>query len=84
MQKHTKNYLEYFGLSPGDFISCEWCGAAAVDLHHIVRRSSFGSKRKEEQDNVKNLIALCRKCHDDADSGKLSKCELQDKHNQNL
>lgn len=61
MQKHTKVYFEYFGYGVDSFIACEVCGAKAVDIHHIVRRGMGGSKTKDE---IQNLMALCRKCHD--------------------
>lgn len=73
MQKHTKNYLDHHGYTTADFIPCEVCGAKSVDIHHIEPRSKFGSKRKEEQDNINNLIALCRICHDKAHSYEYSK-----------
>ena len=38
---------------------CEYCGKKAIDPHHIIYRSQGGSNEEE------NLIALCRKCHDD-------------------
>ena len=40
---------------------CEYCGKKAVDPHHIIYRSQGGNNNK------KNLIALCRKCHDDVE-----------------
>ena len=43
-----------------DFISCEVCGAKAVDIHHIEPKGMGGSKNK---DFIANLIALCRSCH---------------------
>lgn len=63
MQPHVKNYLESLNLSTADFIACEVCGGKAVEVHHIVFRSKFGKKRKDEQDAPANLIALCRGCH---------------------
>lgn len=52
---------------------CEVCGKTAVDIHHIIPRSKFGKKTKELQDDVSNLIALCRECHDKAHNNKLTK-----------
>jgi 5-methylcytosine-specific restriction endonuclease McrA len=66
MERHVKNYLQAFGYDESDTILCESCGNKAVDIHHVESRSSFGSKRKKEQDEVSNLIALCRPCHDEA------------------
>lgn len=56
--------MKHFGYTEPDFIACEYCGSWAVDIHHIEPRSKFGSKRKNERDDIKNLIALCRRCHD--------------------
>lgn len=84
MQKHTKVYYEYFSYAPSDFIGCECCGEKAVDIHHIKPRSHFGSKMKGtlvgQQDNIENLIALCRVCHDKAHSGLLDRVELSHIH----
>ena len=38
---------------------CEFCGKRAVDAHHIKYRSHGGNNL------LKNLIALCRSCHED-------------------
>jgi len=38
---------------------CEYCGKKAVDIHHIQSRGQGGSN------DINNLIALCRKCHND-------------------
>jgi 5-methylcytosine-specific restriction endonuclease McrA len=84
MQPHTIVYLEYFGYSTADFIACECCAAKAIDLHHIIPRSKFGKKTKHLQDKIDNIIALCRKCHEDAHAEKLSKEYLQEIHNKNL
>lgn len=62
-----------------DVIMCEYCkSGVARDIHHIIPRSKFGSKRKEEQDHVTNLIGLCRPCHDDAHANKITKEQLQE------
>lgn len=60
MRKHTKIYFDHFGYDESDFISCEVCGAKAVDLHHINCRGMGGSKKK---DFIENIQALCRSCH---------------------
>lgn len=62
MKKHTRIYFDHFGYGDDSFIPCEICGARAVDIHHIVRRGMGGSKTKDE---IQNLMALCRKCHED-------------------
>ena len=73
MKKHTKVYLNHHGYSVADIIFCEACGAVAVDIHHIEPRGMGGSPSK---DVPENLIALCRDCHGKAESGEISKEEL--------
>ena len=46
---------------------CENCGEKAVDLHHIICKGLGGSKTK---DYIENLIALCRDCHEKAETDK--------------
>jgi len=84
MQKHVKIYLEYFGKSTADFVGCEICNSKAVDIHHIIPRSKFGSKTKDEQDKIENLIALCRNCHNEAHANSFSKEQLTEIHKKNL
>jgi predicted restriction endonuclease len=76
MQNYKKIYLNYFGYGEQDFIICEACQNEAVDVHHIYGRG-------EGKDEIKNLIALCRKCHDRAHSSKnyVSPDEFQLIHN---
>lgn len=59
---HTQVYMQYFGYDKSDFIPCEICKKESVDVHHIEARGMGGSK---EKDVIKNLMALCRKCHTD-------------------
>jgi 5-methylcytosine-specific restriction endonuclease McrA len=66
MRKHTKIYIDYFGYDTCDFVPCEVCGAKAVDIQHIEPRGMGGSKTK---DVIENLMAMCRKCHHEADFG---------------
>ena len=66
MQPHIKNYFKAFGYDESSVILCELCGSVASDVHHVLARSKFGKKRKAEQDNVNNLVALCRLCHNKA------------------
>lgn len=73
MQRHIRNYLASIGADESTRIRCEVCNALAVDIHHIIPRSKFGSKRKEEQDAPDNLIALCRTCHENAHKNLLTK-----------
>ena len=55
--------MDYFGYGEQDFIPCEACQNKAVDIHHI-------NGRGEGKDVIRNLIALCRKCHDRAHNSK--------------
>ena len=76
MQRHIRNYLASIGADESTRIRCEVCNDLANDIHHIIPRSKFGSKRKEEQDAPDNLIALCRLCHEKAHKNLLTKDEL--------
>jgi predicted HNH restriction endonuclease len=75
MQKHTKIYFEYFDYTKADFIGCEVCKNRAVDIHHIEQKGMGGSKSK---DYIKNLIALCRNCHEKAHANIITKIELKE------
>ena len=59
MKKYTKAYMDYFGYTTADFIPCELCGSRSVDIHHIWARSI----RKDLENDISNLMALCRECH---------------------
>ena len=71
MTKHAKIYMGHFGHGIDDVILCEVCMAKAVDIHHIQYKSRGG------KDEIKNLMALCRKCHDKAHSEKYKEGELK-------
>ena len=81
MQPHIRIYFEYYGYTHQEEVLCRVCNAPAQDIHHIEPRSKFGKKRKDEQDKIENLIALCRTCHDKAHSGELTKEFLKTFHN---
>lgn len=67
MQEHVKNYFKETGYDRSSVIICERCRKnVAVDIHHIEPRSKFGTKTKHLRDASENLIALCRKCHNNA------------------
>lgn len=77
MTDHVQIYMDFFGYCIDDVIVCEYCNAArAVDVHHIIPRSKFGKKRKDERDAPGNLVGLCRTCHDLAHAEKISKQQL--------
>jgi 5-methylcytosine-specific restriction endonuclease McrA len=78
MKKHTQIYLKAMGYDTTDFIPCEVCQAQANSVHHIVPRGMGGSKSR---DVIENLMALCGKCHHEADFGtNLSKEYLVEVH----
>lgn len=74
MKKHVKMYLDHHGYDISDFIPCRVCGKQSVDIHHIEPKGMGGRK---SADNINNLIALCRCCHDDAHNNKISKEKLR-------
>ena len=88
MQKYVKNYLEYYWVDNPEELRCEVCWMKAMEIHHIIYRSHFWKNKKDEQDNIKNLIALCRHDHDRAhwigNNGKINAEDLQLIHNKNL
>lgn len=75
MQKHTQNYLSFFGHKIAEDCFCEipGCPKNSVDIHHIIPRSKFGTKTKDKQDHISNLIGLCRIHHEDAHNNTLTK-----------
>jgi hypothetical protein len=76
MQSYIKIYLDYFDYKVQSEVICEACMDPAVDIHHIHGRGAG-------MDVIKNLIALCRKCHERAHGAKnyVSKDEFQLIHN---
>ncbi len=81
MQKHTKIYMDHFGYSVADFIPCENCGAQCIDVHHLEPRGMGGSKKKN---NIENLMALCRSCHDKAHASRDFNLDLKLIHRRKL
>lgn len=63
MKPHTKIYMEFFGFKIPEDCSCEICGSPAVDIHHIMARG-MGGDPKGKKDVIDNLMAVCRKCHE--------------------
>jgi len=80
MKNHVKVYYEYFGYDSCDIIECEnpHCCREAVDIHHIDARGMGGSKCA---DNIENLMALCRACHEKYGDKKQYKDLLKAWHN---
>jgi len=64
MEKHITNYVKYFKIDLQDWIECECgCRQRAEQFHHLIFRSSFGSKRKKEQDAHGNVCYINSECH---------------------
>lgn len=43
---------------------CRFCsGISSLEVHHVQYRSKFGKKGLDEQEDDRNLITLCYKCH---------------------
>lgn len=82
MKTYVKIYLQAFGIGEQDVILCETpqglnstCTHTGVDFHHLTPKGMGGSKHK---DNINNLIALCRFCHEKAHSDKKFNQKLKD------
>lgn len=74
MKSYTATYLKYFHYGEEDYIPCERCGSPSNDTHHIFGRVGL------LLNDINNLIALCRKCHNLAHAEKISKDELKEIH----
>ena len=60
--KYKKIYMKFFDLTADEFIPCEICQGDAVDIHHIdINRKN---------NDIHNLIALCRQCHTNCHANK--------------
>jgi len=59
MKNYTKTYYQFFKYDLCDFIPCEICGKNSTDIHHILARS----QRKDLENDIINLMAVCRDCH---------------------
>lgn len=61
MKTYTKVYLKAFNLTTADWIGCEVCEKEkATEIHHIIPRS----KAPEMLNEITNIMAICRSCHD--------------------
>lgn len=84
MQIHIKVYREFFEIGDQDRKpACEMCGNQGHDIHHIHSRGLKGFNHNEtwyEINDIFNLMALCRSCHDKAHGGGLSKGQLFLRH----
>lgn len=84
-QTHIKVYREFFDIGDQHApIPCEMrCGKTIVDIHHIHSRGLKGfdhNGKHYDINDILNLIGLCRKCHDKAHGGELTKGQLLLRH----
>lgn len=61
MVKYKKTYIEHFGYYIGEWIGCEICNNTSVDIHHLDIKGMGGTTKEDE---IEDLIAVCRTCHD--------------------
>lgn len=59
MQIYTKTYFKAFGIAETDFVACECCEGRSTEIHHLLGRKG------ELLNDIRNLMAICRTCHDD-------------------
>lgn len=64
MQAHTKIFMKYYGYGEQDFIPCFACHNRSTEIHHLIFRSQGG------KNNIENLCAICRNCHNMAHANK--------------
>jgi len=64
---YIKKYLKHHDIGEQDIILCKVCSRVSSDVHHILFKSAGGT------DDIDNLIALCRECHNKAHSGGISR-----------
>ncbi len=81
MLNHVRVYLDHFGYDGYSYMPCEVCTAPANQVHHIVYRSKFGKKTKDQQDKIENLMGLCFSCHEKAHNEIYTQEYLQELHN---
>ena len=49
-----------------DAFRCRDCGVPTTEVHHVASRSAFGKNRLKDCWQPKNMITLCRACHEKA------------------
>lgn len=73
VSNYKRKYLRSIDAGEQDIILCELCNAPAQAIHHIHEKGMGGRAGADELDN---LIALCRKCHDRAHRGEIARAAL--------
>ena len=67
---YKQKYLKHYGYGEQDFVPCEVCGCKGTEIHHIKYKSRGGT------DEINNLMAICRKCHEKAHAEILTEGDL--------
>ena len=70
-------YINYFGFCKTEYIPCEYCKSQSVDVHHLLFKSHGG------KNEIDNLIALCRSCHNLAHEQPMFNEHLKEIHGNN-
>jgi len=83
MSPHKVIYFKHFGYTEGDYIACEMCCKQAVDVHAIQADGSGGRPSKSTH-IIENLMAVCRKCHEDWGGNTDMYFHMYEKHRQTL
>ena len=76
MKSYTKVYYTFFDLDLCDFVACELCGSEAVDISHIEAKG----RRPDLKDDIRNIMAMCRFCHESTGDKKDYKEVIQKIH----
>ena len=83
-QKHITVYRKFFEIGDQDPTPCcEICRRQGNEIHHIYSRGLKGFEdngKWYDINDILNLILLCRKCHEEAHGGGLSKGQLLLRH----
>ena len=58
-------------LSRDDYC-CRYCNKPSEEIHHIIYRSKHGKDEKAAQEELRNKIVLCKKCHDRVHAGTMA------------
>lgn len=83
MSPHKKIYFDYFGLTEGDWVACEVCNQTAVDVH-AIDCDGMGGRPSKSTHKIENLIALCRKHHEQMGDKKQFKEYLREVHQRTM
>jgi len=79
-QKHISVFRKFYDIGDQDpSPPCSFCGNQGHDIHHIYSRGLKGFEdngKHYDINDILNLISLCRKCHDLAHGGGLTKGQL--------